>query len=142
MNRAQLQRLAEDRIIDAQALLDTTRWAAAYYLAGYSVECALKSCVLAHIEKTGMIYRDRKYLRSLADCWTHDLDMLVDLSGLTEDFGKARGMNRDLAGYWGVVSNWSETSRYDEKGETESQKLVEAITHEPNGVLPWIRTRW
>ncbi len=40
VNRAELQQLAEDRILDAQALLAVNRWSGAYYLAGYAVECA------------------------------------------------------------------------------------------------------
>ncbi len=35
MNRADLQRLANDRIADAKVLLAARRWTAAYYLAGY-----------------------------------------------------------------------------------------------------------
>ena len=45
MNRIDLQKLAEDRIADAAALLNAGRWSAAYYLAGYAVECALKACI-------------------------------------------------------------------------------------------------
>ena len=37
MNRADFQRLANDRIADARALLAAKRWAAAYYLVGYAV---------------------------------------------------------------------------------------------------------
>jgi len=39
--------MAEERLRDAKALLDGQRWEFAYYSAGYAVECALKSCVLA-----------------------------------------------------------------------------------------------
>jgi hypothetical protein len=31
MNRADLQQLAEDRLLDAQALLGAQRWSGAYY---------------------------------------------------------------------------------------------------------------
>jgi hypothetical protein len=51
MNRTDLQELAEVRIKDAQTLLDTGRFAAAYYLIGYSVECALKSCITKQIRE-------------------------------------------------------------------------------------------
>ena len=43
MNRRDLQQLADDRVLDAEALLNAGRWAAAYYLSGYAVECALKA---------------------------------------------------------------------------------------------------
>ncbi len=45
MNRKQLQRLAKERLKDAKALLARKRWSAAYYLTGYVIECALKSCI-------------------------------------------------------------------------------------------------
>ena len=61
MNRSELQRLSNERIEDAQALLAASRWAGAYYLAGYAVECALKACVMAYIERTGIIFEDKKY---------------------------------------------------------------------------------
>jgi len=45
VDREQLQQLAELRLEDAEALIASGRWAAAYYLLGYSVECGLKACV-------------------------------------------------------------------------------------------------
>jgi HEPN domain-containing protein len=45
MNRTDLQILAEDRLKDAEVLLANGRFGAAYYLAGYAVECGLKACV-------------------------------------------------------------------------------------------------
>ena len=49
MDRLQWQQLAERWLVDAKALLDAHRWSAAYYLAGYAVECGLKACVLARV---------------------------------------------------------------------------------------------
>jgi len=46
MDRAQLHQLADDRIRDARALLAAKRWSGAYYLAGYAVECMLKTLIL------------------------------------------------------------------------------------------------
>jgi hypothetical protein len=42
VNKDELRQLAQDRILDAKALLAARRWSGAYYLAGYAVECALK----------------------------------------------------------------------------------------------------
>lgn len=142
MNRAQLQALAERRLQDAERLLLDGRWPAAYYLAGYAAECGLKSCILRHVEQTGMIFRDRKYLKALGDCWTHQLDLLVTLAGLTPQLGIDTGANPALFGFWGVVKDWEETSRYEDKTEVEARALYEALTHEPNGVMRWIRTHW
>jgi HEPN domain-containing protein len=142
VNRAQLQRLAQVRIDDAQALLTAGRWAAAYYLTGYAVECALKSCVLRHIDTTGMIFVDAGYLSDLKGCWTHDFTKLVKLAGLDSDFGKARGANKVLERFWIVTTGWEETSRYRDASETDARSLFEAVTHATDGVLQWIQTRW
>jgi hypothetical protein len=141
LNRADLQQLSEDRILDAQELLAAGRWSGAYHLAGYAVECGLKSCILSHLERTGMLFRDRNYLRSLADCWTQ-LDKLVSIAGLTAELGIACEVNPVLAGYWGVAKDWNETSRYEHKTQTEAEELLEAITNDPNEVLSWIRIHW
>jgi HEPN domain-containing protein len=45
MNRRDFQKLALIRIADAQVLFQNGRYDAAYYLAGYAVECALKACI-------------------------------------------------------------------------------------------------
>ncbi|MDY3561554.1 hypothetical protein R5W23_002832 [Gemmata sp. JC673] len=142
MNRPHLQKLAEERLLDAQALLAAERWSAAYYLAGYTVECGLKSCVLRHLDATGAIFTDAEYLKSLAGCWTHDIEKLIKLAGLIIEFGKARQADPALDRFWAITKNWSETSRYKEAAENDARELVEAITHEPNGVLRWIRTHW
>jgi hypothetical protein len=84
----------------------------------------------------------RGYLKQLADCWTHDLVKLVNLAGLDADFGAARGANPVLGGYWGIAKDWKETSRYDEKTEIEARGLFEAVSHKPDGVFLWLRSRW
>jgi hypothetical protein len=142
MNRAQLQQLARTRLDDAESLLKEARWAAAYYLTGYAIECGFKSCILRHLDDTGAIFRDHKYLTSLAKCWSHDLVFLHQLADLEDEFGKARGANPTLEAYWGVVKDWKETSRYEERAEAESRAMYEAVANDPNGVFKWIQTRW
>ena len=89
-----------------------------------------------------MLFKDRSYLKSLADCWTHDLDRLVGIAGLTAELGIACGANQILDGYWAIAKDWNETSRYEQKTRPEAEELLEAITNDPNGVLPWIRRHW
>ncbi len=45
MDRSDLQILADARVTDAQALVKAGRWAAAYYLLDYAIECGLNACV-------------------------------------------------------------------------------------------------
>ena len=139
MNRTELQQLAQDRILDAKTLLDARRWSGAYYLAGYAVECGLKACILAFVEKTGAIFKNKKFLEG---CWTHELEKLVITADLQAELGTTIQANLAFAGFWGVVKDWSETSRYEQKGELDARQLYEAITHDPDGVLQWIRSHW
>jgi HEPN domain-containing protein len=72
MTRSELQQLAQDRLDDAQALLAAQRWTAAYYLAGYAVECGLKSCIITYLSANlDVIFKQRDFSRN---CWTHDLN--------------------------------------------------------------------
>jgi HEPN domain-containing protein len=142
VNRKQLQTLAKERLKDAKALLVKKRWSAAYYLVGYVIECALKSCILRYLEATGIIFNDRDYLKRLGDCWTHDLVKLVNLAGLDAAFGAARGANKDLEGHWVTAKDWKETSRYEEKTESDAKELYEAVSNDPDGVFLWLQSHW
>ncbi len=139
MNRAELQQLAQDRILDAKALLDAGRWSGAYYLAGYAVECGLKACILAYVEKTGAIFKNKKFLEG---CWTHEPERLMKTADLEAELGTAIQANPAFGGFWGVVKDWSEASRYEQKSELDARRLYEAVTHDPDGVLKWIRSHW
>jgi HEPN domain-containing protein len=127
---------------DAESLLRASRWPAAYYLAGYAVECALKSCVLRHVHDTGAIFSSGDYLKDLSKCWTHDFVLLLKLAGLTAVHGVALGANPAFRAYWEVAEDWEETSRYEEKTEAEAKALYEAIAHNPDGVFAWIQQYW
>jgi HEPN domain-containing protein len=139
MNRAELQQLAEERLDDAQVLLAGNRWTAAYYLAGYAVECGLKSCVLAYVLESGIIFQDKKFA---GECWTHNVENLVKLARLQEKQGLAISANRALRNNWMVVKDWTETSRYETKSESEAQKLFDAINDPQDGVMQWVKTHW
>lgn len=139
MNRAQLRTLADERVRDARALLKARRWSAAYYLVGYAIECALKACVLAYVQKTGIIFQDRKYAEK---CWTHDIEVLLMAADLKVARDIDVGVNPDLGSNWIIVKDWSEISRYQKKSESQARELCAAVTDTANGVLPWIKTRW
>jgi len=139
MNRLELRQLAEDRAIDAEALLNANRWSAAYYLIGYAVECGLKACILARVEQTGIIFTEKKFAEK---CWTHDIEELVSTADLQAARGQDIANNPPLGQNWLVVKDWDETTRYRQMTEPQARGLYEAVTHNANGVLPWIRVRW
>ena len=139
MNRAELQQLAEDRNLDAQALLAANRWSAAYYLAGYAVECAIKSCILVRVDKSGVIFQEKKFSEQ---CWTHDVEKLVELAGLKTARDTDTAANPTLAKNWQTVKDWDEHSRYQQMTQSMARELFDAVNDNTNGVLQWIRNYW
>lgn len=143
MNRADLQKMAEERLKDAQTLLDGSRWEFAYYAAGYAVECALKSCILARMIHTAWVFEEKWDAKG---CLTHDFVKLVLLAGLTDqlnDYLKtSHAAGGEFAANWAAAEKWTVTSRYEAKSEEEARKLFAAIADEPYGVLRWIRNYW
>lgn len=131
--------MADERILDASALLAAGRWAYAYYVAGYAVECALKSCVLAQMIHTGGVFTDKKFAEW---CFTHDYGTLVKLAGLNPQLDAERAANPAFLGFWGTAILWKETSRYEQKTQPEADALYLAITDNANGVMRWIRNYW
>ncbi len=120
-------------------MLAAKRSSGAYYLAGYALECALKSCVLVYIERTGIIFEDKKYAQK---CWTHDIEELVKQADLTVERGNAVSSNRNLGQNWLIAKDWSESSRYRISTQLQAEKLFSALTNNTDGVLPWVKTFW
>ena len=77
MTRTDLQLLAEERLSDAQVLLANGRFGAAYYLAGYAIECALKACI-AKLTKA----EDFPIKNSTNTVYIHDLKKLAGAAGV------------------------------------------------------------
>lgn len=142
MNRTTLQLLAKERIRDAEILLSHGQWSGAYYMAGYALECGLKSCILRYLDESGVIFVDIEYPKKLGKCWTHDLQLLLELANLKTDFENVCHANPTLEQYWGIAKDWKEVSRYAQKTRKDAEELIEAITNKPDGVLTWIEIRW
>ncbi len=139
MNRSQLRQLAEERLADATVLLDQSRWSAAYYLAGYAIECGLKACIMRRVEEKGVIFEEKKFSEQ---CWTHEFEVLLRLADLSITFVGDRKSNFSLGGNWDKIQKWSESSRYQLTEEAAAKNLYDAISNRPNGVMEWIRQRW
>jgi hypothetical protein len=139
VNRADLQQLAELRIVEAHALLSLPAPMpdGAYYLAGYAVECALKACIAK-----GYGPEEWPEKQFVADCHTHEILKLVRLAGLEGQRAADSAANSNLATNWGIVKDWTERSRYERHSLANAQRLYEAITNATDGVLPWIKARW
>ena len=142
MNRAAWQQLAEERLRDAEALLAAQRWSGAYYLAGYAVECGLKSCILVRVAANPEILFEDQNKRFSTNCWTHDIKDLVRLADLEAVRASETAADPILGWHWQLVKDWNETSRYESKTQVQAEDLFRAVSDQTKGVLPWIMVRW
>jgi HEPN domain-containing protein len=138
VNRAGWQKLALARIEDAKTLLKLKRWAGAYYLAGYAVECGLKSCIIAYLMRTDEFPEKRFSER----CWTHDLEGLLALAGLEAALAGEAGADAEFKKNWKFVRTWKESSRYLLGRKAQAERMVQAVADSKHGVLSWIKFRW
>jgi HEPN domain-containing protein len=136
MERADFQRLADERLADAEALIVAGRPVAAYYLCGYAVECALKACI-ARLTK-----QDTFPPREAPKYYVHDLTKLLDYSGVDVAFRQEVANDPDFAANWAVAKDWSEETRYQVRERKAAGELISAINDNQHGVLQWLKRNW
>ena len=139
MNRTDLQNLAELRIGEAKILLEASSHPGAFYLAGYSIECALKACIAKETKQHD--FPDRP--EQIRQIYSHNLQQLLSLAKLKDKLETDMQSNKDLRAYWNRVVDWNEEKRY-ELGltEKEAQEFYQAIADPVNGVLSWLKKWW
>lgn len=137
MNRIDFQEIAEVRLQESRTLLAAGLPDGAYYLAGYAVECALKSCIAKRTREHD--FPDKKLVN---DSHSHDLAKLLQLAELKVDLDTAMQGNAAMQSSWDAIQDWSETSRYERKNAQEAADLLQAVEDQAGGLLPWIRLRW
>jgi hypothetical protein len=137
VTRDQLQRLAQAKIDDAILLFDNGRWGNAYYLAGYSVEFALKACAAKLF--TADALPDKALVNRL---YSHKFSDLMGSAGLSAALKEQQDKDSDFAAYWGILGNWSPDARYEPADKSNAHYMLIAITDPNHGVLPWIKMFW
>ena len=137
MNRVDFQNLAAERLSDARALFAADRFNCAYYVAGYAVECALKACIAHRTREDDFPPRETRKI------WTHDLEDLLDSAGLKAEFSEVTETDSGFEYSWGIVKDWSESSRYDnDKDRARAEMMLGAISNPTNGILQWLNKYW
>jgi HEPN domain-containing protein len=136
MNRKNLQELSRLRIREAKALLDNKFYDGAYYLSGYSVECALKACIAKNTKQYD--FPDKKVVN---ESHTHEIIKLVKIAGLEIDLNK-KLTDTNFQLNWSLVKDWSEISRYKRNSKLEALDLYSAITARKHGIMTWIKRHW
>lgn len=137
LRRSDLQANAERKLADAQILLQSRSWSNAYYLAGYAVELALKSCIARQMS-AGTI-PDKSLIEAT---YKHDFRTLIGAAGLSRVLKEQEAADPAFAASWAVASEWSPTARYEARDALSAQLIVDAISNPKSGVLQWIRMHW
>ena len=136
MNRFEFQRLADERLDDADVLLKAGRYACAYYISGYAIECALKACIARKTQQNDFPPKEA------AKYYIHDLPKLLDIAGLESGFAQEAAQDPVFRANWAVVKDWTEETRYQGPGERLAQQILAAIKDPQHGVLQWLRKNW
>jgi hypothetical protein len=85
-------------------------------------------------------FPDRKLVN---DSHTHDLEKLLNISRLKDEFEREGRTYPDLAVNWAIVKDWSEQFRYNPTiPENKTRDFYSAVTARRHGVLSWLRKRW
>ena len=134
MDRKDFQELSRVRLKEATALLRLGLFDGAYYLAGYSVECALKACIAKGTQR--FEFPDRKRAES---SYSHSLRDLIRVAGLEEARLERAGKDPDFRTNWDVAQSWSEQSRYQRHRQESAQTLLGAVGDRRHGVISWIK---
>lgn len=120
--RRDLRTIARARLADAEALFRARRYDAAAYMCGYVVELALKARICRTL-RWPTFPETRGEFEGLASLRTHDLDVLLRLSG------QEAMIRRSSIREWNVVNTWRPERRYLPVGTTsraEARAMLDA----------------
>lgn len=138
MNKSDLEILADLRLAEAKALLDSGYFCGSYYLAGYSVECAIKVCIAKQVREFD--FPDKKLAEKSHQ---HDLGALIKVAALSTSLAQYEDASSDFKANWAVIKDWKVESRYDGRiSEFDARNLLDAISDPTAGIMKWLKTFW
>lgn len=122
----ELYGLAKERLADAKALYEASRFEGAFYLCGYAVEMGLKykACITLDWDE---YYSEGREYQSFK---THKFDELLRFSGLEKQKSSL------FLAEWLIITKWDSEIRYSSKKQTpEDVKLMIEATESLLGKL-------
>lgn len=127
---SELGKAGKHRLDDAWSLINAVRWRGAMYLAGYSVECLLKTKLMQmfdcrHLRELEEELIRRKALPAQATVFTHQLEVLLRL---TKALDRLR-QNEENWRSFNIVNRWVPAWRYtaDLANKDDATDFVEAV---------------
>jgi len=125
------------RLDDAQALLTAVRWCGAMYMAGYSIECLLKTKLMRmyecrHLRELQEELQRRGVLSAQTSIFTHQLEPLLRLAGGLERLRQSEEHWR----LFNLVNRWVPAWRYtaDLSNAEDAADFLTAV----NRISQWI----
>lgn len=102
---SELEIIAQERLLDAEALIAAGRYDGAIYIGGYAMELSLKAriCKTLKWAEFPSSANDFQNYRSFK---VHDLDVLLHLSGIEDEIKQNHWAD------WSNVNTWNPESRY------------------------------
>lgn len=149
-SRSDLQNLTQQRLAEANALLSLNFPDAAFYLAGYPIECALKAAVCRTLDQDNFYEPNRsdkttRYVqdRIFREFKTHNYNDPLVLSGLSAKFEIARNSDLELYLAWVEIeeAGWTEQCRY-QLGTKKSMQDVSDFVAAVETLIVWISKYW
>jgi HEPN domain-containing protein len=123
------------RLDDARALLNAVRWRGAMYMAGYAVECLLKTKLMhrfdcRHLGELEDELQRRGALSAQGTIFTHQLEVLLRLA---EGVDRLR-QNEPIWRSFNIVNRWVPAWRYSadlskREDAEDFLKAVEKVSH-------------
>ena len=125
------------RLDDARALLDASRWRGAMYMAGYSVECLLKTKLMRifncrHLGELEEELQNKGILAARSTVFTHQLELLLRLTNAIDRLRR----NEEQWRMFNLVNRWVPAWRYtaDQSNSEDAKDFLSAIEN----ILHWI----
>ncbi len=123
INQQDLYDLAKCRWKEAKILLTNDRPDGAVYLCGYSLELIFKRHIAIVLNWDSFPETDNEF-KKLGSFKTHDLDMLLRLSGLEKQI---QSDNKRYAN-WQIASTWNSEMRYRRIGTISNNEAKDIMT--------------
>ncbi len=118
-----LDKISGARLEDAKILLSAHRFDGAVYMCGYAIEVALKARVCRTLGWTDFPMSQKEF-QGLMTFKTHDLDMLLRLSGQETNIKQNHFIN------WNSVALWNPEARYRPIGsatQADAETIIRAV---------------
>lgn len=115
-----LKNIAQARLVDCEILLKKARYDGAIYLCGYAIEIALKARI-CRVLKWSEFPSTKNEFQSYKTFKTHDLDILLSLSGIEKK------IKRSYLAEWSNIAQWDPEIRYKPVGSakrTETESMI------------------